>query len=89
LPGFPYDEPLEEVFLFGFDNRAFPYQNGVQTHLIHSSKSKIVLKHGPEGSHDEFLRYYGAVIHIEDKFHMWYFGNNGKQDTSHGFRQRV
>jgi hypothetical protein len=87
LPGFPFAQPLNEVVLFGFDNRAFPFQHGVQTHLIEGSKSKIVVRHGAEGSHDEFLLYYGTVIHIEDQFHMWYFGKSGKQNPSNGSRQ--
>src|SRR6266568_5731479 len=55
LPTFPQATGLPQVVLFGFDDRAFPFQNLVQTHLIPGRNPKVVLRHGPEGSHDEVL----------------------------------
>src|SRR5215510_11010893 len=68
LPGFPQPAPLPGVVLFGFDDRAFPYQNLVQTHLNAGRNPKVVLDHGKEGSVDEVLLYYGTVIRIGDTF---------------------
>ena len=77
LQALPCAAPQPELVLFGFDKRAFPFQNQVQTHLITGQKPRFVLRHGPPGSHDEVLLYYGTVIRINDTFHMWYTGNYG------------
>lgn len=77
LPTMPSTAPLDEAVFFAFDDRAFPFQNRVQTHLIPGTNPRVVLSHGPEGSHDEVLLYYGTVIRIDDTFHMWYNGNYG------------
>ena len=81
LPELPNPTPLSEAVLFAFDDRAFPFQNGVQTHLIPGRNPSLVLEHGPEGSHDEVLLYYGTVVRIGDTFHMWYNGNYGPRDN--------
>ena len=81
LPDLPDSTPFSEAVLFGFDDRAFPFQNGLQTHLISGRDPTLVLEHGPEGSHDEVLLYYGTVIRIGDTFHMWYSGNYGPRDN--------
>jgi len=75
LPSLPSAAPLPEAVLFAFDDRAFPFRDLVQTHLIPGDKPSLVLDHGPEGSHDEVLLYYGTVIRIGDTFHMWYNGH--------------
>src|SRR2546425_7100408 len=66
LPTLPCAAPLPEVVLFGFDNRAFPFQNQVQTRLSTGQNPRLVLRHGPPASHDEVLLYYGTVIRIGD-----------------------
>jgi hypothetical protein len=77
LPSLPYAAPLSEAVLFSFDNRAFPFQNHLETRLIPGENPRVVLRHGPPGSHDEVLPFYGTVIRIENTFHMWYVGNYG------------
>ena len=52
MPTLPSAAPLNELVLFGFDDRAFPFQSLAQTHLIPGRGPRYVLKHGPEGSHD-------------------------------------
>jgi hypothetical protein len=77
LPGLPYAAPLPEVVFFAFDAHAFPFRYHLETRLAPGHGAQMVLKHGPEGSHDEVLLYYGTVIRIGDTFHMWYNGNYG------------
>jgi hypothetical protein len=81
LPALPDSTPLPEVVLFGFDDRAFPFQNHLQTQLIPARNPSLVLDHGPEGSHDEVLLYYGTVVRIGETFHMWYNGNHGPRQN--------
>ena len=59
LPSLPHAAPLSEVVLFGFDDRAFPFQNQVQRHLSMGQSPSTVLTHGAPGAHDEVLLYYG------------------------------
>jgi hypothetical protein len=87
LPSLPDATPIVEAVLFGFDSRAFPFQNHVETHLIPGVNPKLVLSHGPEGSHDEVLLYYGSVIRIGDLFHMWYNGNYGREANQVGYER--
>ncbi|MDI7275385.1 MAG: hypothetical protein QME94_05365 [Anaerolineae bacterium] len=77
LPALPQPEPVAEAVLFGFDDRAFPFREGVQIHLIAGDNPKLVLEPGPKGSHDEFVHFYGTVIRIGDLLHMWYGGGHG------------
>lgn len=77
LPAFPCAAPLPEVVLFGFDDRAFPFQHHLQRRLTKGQSPTAVLMHGGPGSHDEVLLYYGSIIRIGDIFHMWYTGNYG------------
>lgn len=88
LPTLAHPAPLSEAVLFGFDDRAFPFQNHVQTWLNPGRKPEVVLRHGPEGSHDEGLLYYGTVLRIDDAFRMWYVGNNGPLDNYIGYELR-
>ena len=67
MPTLPCAAPLNEVVLFAFDDRAFPFQTQVQAHLFPGRNPQFVLEHGPEGSHDEVLLYYGTVIRIDDR----------------------
>jgi hypothetical protein len=47
----------------------------------------LVLTHGPTGSYDEVLLYYGSVIRIGDTFHMWYNGNYGPEENQIGYER--
>jgi hypothetical protein len=85
LPTLPDPAPLSEAVLFGFDDRAFPFLDHVQIHLIPGANPSLVLPPGSPGSHDEQIRYYGSVIRIGDRFHMWYNGGHGPTDTNTGF----
>jgi hypothetical protein len=80
-------ETLDEVVLFAFDNRAFPFQNHVQTHLISGGNAQRVVVPGPPGSHDEAILYYGTVLRVEDQLRMWYFGRSDGQGEGigHGY----
>jgi hypothetical protein len=87
LPGQDGAISHDEVVLFAFDHKAFPYHKEVRLHLLQARDGRIILEPGEKGSHDEFVRYYGTVIRINDKFHMWYFGNYGEPTTQQGLRQ--
>src|SRR5437870_1135056 len=78
---------FSQAVLFGFDDRAFPYQNAVQTHLSPGRNPKVVLQHGPEGSVDEVLLYYGTVLRIGDTFYLWYTGNHGPLQNNIGYER--
>jgi len=75
LPAFPQAEPLSEATLFAFDDWAFPFTYHLQTHLQVYQGGQIVVPTGEEGSHDASISYYGTVIRINDKLHMWYIGS--------------
>ena len=83
IPTLPCAAPLNELVLFAFDDRSFPFQTQVQAHLFPGRNPQFVLQHGPEGSHDEVLLYYGTVIRIGDTFHIWYNGNYGPTTFGH------
>lgn len=87
LPDFPQTTGIPQVVLFGFDDRAFPYQNAVQTHLSPGRNPKVVLQHGPQGSVDEVLLYYGTILRIGDTFHLWYTGNYGPPQNNIGYER--
>jgi hypothetical protein len=88
LPGSPAAGPFPEVVLFGFDNRAFPFTNHVETRLFTAQRRpQLVLPPGPPGSHDEAILYYGTVIRIGDVFHLWYNGNHGPMRPLTGFER--
>jgi hypothetical protein len=77
LPTLPDAAPVPEAVLFAFDGWAFPFQLYLQTSLIAGQRPRLVLPHGPPGSHDESLMFYGDVIRVGDTFHLWYCGNYG------------
>jgi len=87
LPGSPAAGPFTEAVLFGFDDRAFPFRDNVETRLFTGQKPRLVLLPGPPGSHDEALLYYGTVIRIGDTFHLWYNGNYGPMRPLPGFER--
>ncbi|MFM8550969.1 MAG: hypothetical protein ACKOCD_01420 [Nitrospiraceae bacterium] len=74
----------QEAVLFGFDNRAFPYQWQLQTHLHPGGGRSLVLRPGATGAHDQVVRYYGSIIRINGKFHLWYIGSQGQTRTMLG-----
>ena len=77
LPAYPGPDGFPEVVLFGFDNHAFPFLNHAEIHLVSGTNPQLVLPHGEPGSVDEIVLYYGSVIRIQDRLHMWYNGNHG------------
>jgi hypothetical protein len=87
LPTLAHPAPLPEVVLFAFDNRAFPFQNHVETHLTAGRSPRLVLRHGSKGSHEEVLLYYGTVLQIGGYFHLWYNGNYGPQANNIGYER--
>ena len=87
LPSLPDASPLSEVVLFGFDDKSFPFLHHVEAHLVSGKSPRTVLSHGPSGSHDEVLLYYGSVIRIGDTFHMWYNGNYGPEMNQIGYER--
>src|SRR6266542_1891026 len=87
LPSLPHAAPLPGAVLFGFDEWAFPFRQRVEPRLIPGMNPQVVLRHGPEGAHDEVLLYYGTVIRIGDTFHMWYTGNYGPLDNYVGYER--
>ncbi|MBL9214183.1 MAG: hypothetical protein JNG83_01775 [Opitutaceae bacterium] len=87
LPGAPAPGPFREAVLFGFDDRAFPFRDNVETRLFTGQKPRLVIPPGPPGSHDEALLYYGTVIRIGDTFHLWYNGNYGPLRPLTGFER--
>ena len=71
---------VKEAALFAFDDVCLPFRRNMVTHLIPGkmrSKPRIVVPHGPPGSHDESAHYYGTTIRIDDEFRMWYIGRVG------------
>jgi hypothetical protein len=87
LPGYAAPGPFPEIVLFGFDEWAFPFQNNVETRLIPGTNPQVVLRHGPPGSHDEVLLYYGTVIRVGDELRMWYTGNFGRERNQIGYER--
>ncbi|MSU64651.1 MAG: hypothetical protein EXS38_00775 [Opitutus sp.] len=87
FPELPCGEVEGEAVLFGFDRAAFPFQDGVQTHLVAGQNPISVLRPGPPGSHDEFTRFYGTVLRIDGQYHMWYWGEYGPELTQIGLGQ--
>ena len=85
LPDFPCHEVEREAVLFAFDRQAFPFQSRLQTFLSSGRFHSVVLPHGPAGAHDEFVRFYGTVIRINDTFHMWYYGQSGPEPDASGY----
>lgn len=85
LPDLPCREIEGEAVLFGFDHFAFPFQTRLQTFLTAGKFHSIAVPHGPAGAHDEFVRFYGTVIRIEGKYHMWYYGQSGPEPDANGY----
>jgi hypothetical protein len=88
LPALPHPEPLSEAVLFSFDDRALPFREGLEMRLIPGTNPQVVLRHGPGGSHDEVLLFYGTVIKIGDTLHMWYNANHGPLDNHVNIERR-
>ena len=70
-------QPLKEAVLFSFDEMSLPYAAGLRLHLVPGKgpgvKVPIVVRAGKPGEPDAMsVRYYGTVIQIGDKLHMWY-----------------
>lgn len=64
-----------EINIFSFDDHAIPYKLNLKLTLEHPKKfpGNPVVRRGPPGSVDAFrAQFYGSVIHIGNKFRMWY-----------------
>ena len=93
MPTLPDAAPQAEAVLFGFDDRAFPFQRHVQAHLIPAGRRELTLRNGPRGAHDEMVRFYGSVLRTEGgvgmgrggRYLMWYFGCHGEDRDTIGF----
>ena len=72
LPDLPCATPLPGAVLFGFDDRAFPFTNHVETRLVPGQRPGIVLRHGPDGSVDQVLRFLGTVLRDGQQLKIWY-----------------
>src|SRR5437762_11937215 len=86
LAHLPANAPAEAV-LFPFDNYSIPLRKGLQMDLLASQDTRAsynpVLVRGKPGSPDSFrIGYYGTVIEINNRFHMWYVadGDHDKID---------
>ena len=88
LPTLPCAAPLTDAVLFGFDDRAFPFRDQAEVRLTMGQRPVTVLSHGPPGSPDEVLLYYGSVIRIGETFHMWYTGNHRPLANHIGYELR-
>src|SRR5215831_6922948 len=75
------DDPrASEAVLFPFDPYSLTYRHALELTLIPGSKKGIVLKPGPEGAPDGLrIDYYGSVLYMNGKFHMWYRGSSRKE----------
>src|ERR1043166_7308260 len=74
----------KEAVLFPFDNYSIPLRKGVEMKLIDSEHTRAsynpVLVQGKPGTPDSYrIGYYGTVIELNGRFHMWYIGD-GDQD---------
>lgn len=87
LPDLPGGALHREVVLFGFDRKAFPFQSGVQIHLMPAQNPVSVVPAGPPGSHDESIRFYGTVLRIGGEYRLWYWGEYGPETESIGQAQ--
>jgi len=65
-----------EAVLFSFDGISLPFRHGVQLSLVKAQKNTDtpVLLPGPGPADAAGITFYGTVIRIGDKLHMWYLG---------------
>jgi hypothetical protein len=93
LATLPDAAPLPGATLFAFDDRAFPFQNHVQAHLVPARGRQVALPRGTPGAHDEVVRFYGSVVRTReaggDVFHLWYFGSYGPESGVIGYGHGV
>ncbi|HWP40220.1 MAG TPA: hypothetical protein VNL70_04795, partial [Tepidisphaeraceae bacterium] len=69
------DARRRQAVLFPFDARSMSYRHGLELSLVQGSKQGVVIRPGPAGSPDSArVDYYGAVVHRDGKFQMWYRG---------------
>src|SRR5437764_789877 len=69
-------EPVREATFYSFDTWSVPLRHNVQVTMVPAEKRPDpVLTRGQRGSFDELrAEYYGTVVRIGGKFHMWYVG---------------
>lgn len=80
----PQPNVPKEATLFPFDNYSIPLRKGLEMNLLNSEHTRApynpVLTRGKAGAPDSFrIAYYGTVLQINNRFHMWYIGD-GDQD---------
>jgi hypothetical protein len=66
-----------ETVFFAFDDHAVPWRDNLHVTLEQAEKypGNPVLERGPRGAPDHgHAILYGAVLHIDGKFRMWYLG---------------
>ena len=67
---------LQEAVFFPFDHFNVPLLAALSTSLVQARRRPVpVVRRGASGEVDEHhLRYYGSVVKIDEKYHMWYLG---------------
>ena len=74
--------PVAEAVFFPFDSYNVPLHAGVAVNLASGRKHTLpVLARGEAGAVDEHnLRFYGSVIEIDGRFHIWYLGGGSAEE---------
>lgn len=85
LNGGPIRAVSEAVF-FPFDRFNVPLMGALRVKLRSGARQEDVVCRGDKNAVDHFqLNYYGTVIKIGDKLHMWYLGGGGGEEhRTHG-----
>ena len=84
-----YEQSLNEVVLFAFDDYAIPLQRGVKL-CLHGTgkrswdkKKDIVMGLGEPGDPDSIIcTYYGSVKRVGDELWMWYCGQGNLDEEN-------
>ena len=77
------DPRVSEAVLFPFDPYSVTYRHALELTLVPGSKRGVVLKPGPDSAPDSArIDYYGSVVQMNGKFHMWYRGS-ARQDPGY------
>ena len=78
-----------EAVLFPFDNYSIPFRKGLEMSLLRSEHTRApynpILTRGKPGAPDSFrIGYYGTVLPINGKYHMWYIAD-GQENNDQEF----
>jgi hypothetical protein len=76
----------KEAVLFPFDSYSIPLRKGLEMTLLRSEQTRAsynpVLARGKTGTPDSFrIGYYGTVLEIDGRFHMWYIGDGDQEQV--------